>query len=144
MKAPTATRSRSARPTATLFAQVMTLVLFSLLAAQTINFWIIFNFPTPPPEIYRMTEITSVLKAGGEPVKMRNGRMIAATVQKYHTDYLGLTLIFPLYGIFRYLYLVHQKEGGGSPADMLLNDRPLLACVALWAAAVTFIIYGAR
>src|SRR5436190_1121046 len=66
------------------------------------------------------------------------------TVQKYHTDYLGLTLIFTLYGIFRYLYLVHQKEGGGSPADMLLNDRPLLACVALWAAAVTFIIYGAR
>ena len=66
------------------------------------------------------------------------------TVQKYHTDYLGLTVVFPLYGIFRYLYLVHQKEGGGSPADMLVNDRPLLACVALWAMAVTGIIYGAR
>jgi 4-hydroxybenzoate polyprenyltransferase len=64
------------------------------------------------------------------------------TVQKYHTDYLGLTVVFPLYGIFRYLYLVHQKAGGGSPADMLLNDRPLLACVALWAAAVAGIIYG--
>ena len=68
----------------------------------------------------------------------------AETVQKYHTDYLGLTLVFPLYGIFRYLYLVHQKEGGGSPADMLVNDRPLLACVAIWAMAVTLIIYGAR
>ncbi len=66
----------------------------------------------------------------------------AETVQKYHTDYLGLTLVFPLYGIFRYLYLVHRKEGGGSPADMLLNDRPLLACVALWAVAVAAIIYG--
>ena len=64
------------------------------------------------------------------------------TVQKYHTDYLGLTVVFPIYGIFRYLYLVHQKEGGGSPADMLLNDRPLLACVALWAASVAGIIYG--
>jgi 4-hydroxybenzoate polyprenyltransferase len=64
------------------------------------------------------------------------------TVQKYHTDYLGLTVVFPLYGIFRYLYLVHQKEGGGSPADMLLNDRPLLVCVALWAASVAAIIYG--
>jgi len=64
------------------------------------------------------------------------------TVQKFHTDYLGLTLLFPLYGIFRYLYLVHQKEGGGSPSDMLLNDRPLLACVALWAIAVAAIIYG--
>jgi len=65
------------------------------------------------------------------------------TVQKFQTDYLGLTLPFPLYGIFRYLYLVHQKEGGGSPSDMLLNDRPLLACVALWAVAVAAIIYGA-
>jgi 4-hydroxybenzoate polyprenyltransferase len=64
------------------------------------------------------------------------------TIQKFHTEYLGLTLVFPLYGIFRYLYLIHQKEGGGSPADMLLNDRPLLACVALWALAVASIIYG--
>jgi hypothetical protein len=36
------------------------------------------------------------------------------------------------------------KEAGGSPADTLLNDRPLLACVALWAMTVTFIIYWAR
>ena len=54
-------------------------------------------------------------------------------VEKFHTNLLGLTLPFPLYGIFRYLYLVHQKEGGGSPAEMLLTDRPLLVCVALWA-----------
>jgi hypothetical protein len=47
-----------------------------------------------------------------------------------------------LYGIFRYLYLVHKKEGGGSPAEMLLTDRPLLVCVALWAVAVAIIIYG--
>jgi 4-hydroxybenzoate polyprenyltransferase len=64
------------------------------------------------------------------------------TVEKFHTTHLGLTLPFLLYGIFRYLYLVHQKEGGGSPAEMLLNDRPLLVCVALWALAVALIIYG--
>ena len=64
------------------------------------------------------------------------------TVDKFGTDLLGLTLPFPLYGIFRYLYLVHQKEGGGSPADMLLNDRPLLICVGFWAAVVAVIIYS--
>jgi 4-hydroxybenzoate polyprenyltransferase len=63
-------------------------------------------------------------------------------IQKFGTDKLGVTLPFPLYGIFRYLYLVHQKDGGGSPSDMLLNDRPLLACVALWVVAVVLIIYG--
>ena len=64
------------------------------------------------------------------------------TVQKFGTDKLGLTLPFPLYGIFRYLYLVHQKEGGGSPSDLLLNDRPLLACVALWGLTVVLVLYG--
>jgi 4-hydroxybenzoate polyprenyltransferase len=63
------------------------------------------------------------------------------TVQKFGTQWLGLTIPFPLYGIFRYLYLVHQRDGGGSPADLLLTDRPLLACVALWAVAVAVIIY---
>ena len=64
------------------------------------------------------------------------------TVSKFGTDLLGLTLPLPIYGIFRYLYLVHQKEGGGSPAEMLLTDRPLLICSALWAVAVAIIIYG--
>jgi 4-hydroxybenzoate polyprenyltransferase len=64
------------------------------------------------------------------------------TVQNFNTEYLALTIPFPLYGIFRYLYLVHQKEGGGSPAEMLLTDRPLLLCVALWAVAVVLIVYG--
>jgi 4-hydroxybenzoate polyprenyltransferase len=63
------------------------------------------------------------------------------TQQKFGTAWLGLTIPFPLYGIFRYLYLVHRREGGGSPADLLLTDRPLLACVALWALAVALIIY---
>ena len=66
------------------------------------------------------------------------------TVAKFGTDQLGLTLPFPLYGIFRYLYLVHQREGGGNPSEMLLTDRPLLVCVALWALTVVLIIYGPR
>jgi 4-hydroxybenzoate polyprenyltransferase len=64
------------------------------------------------------------------------------TIEKFGTDKLSWTLPFLLYGIFRYLYLVHQREGGGSPSAMLLNDRPLLLCVALWAIAVAIIIYG--
>jgi len=49
-----------------------------------------------------------------------------------------------LYGIFRYLYLVHRKEQGGSPTDVLLTDRPLLVAVALWAATVVLILYTAK
>ena len=39
------------------------------------------------------------------------------------------------------LYLVHRKAGGGSPSDMLLSDRPLLACVLLWGITSVLIIY---
>jgi 4-hydroxybenzoate polyprenyltransferase len=63
------------------------------------------------------------------------------TAERLHTDRLGLTIPFVLYGIFRYLYLVHQKRGGGSPSALLLTDRPLLACVALWVVSVVMILY---
>ena len=64
------------------------------------------------------------------------------TAARLGTAKLGLTIPFVLYGIFRYLYLVHQKRGGGSPAAMLLTDKPLLACVALWAATVIALLYS--
>jgi 4-hydroxybenzoate polyprenyltransferase len=69
--------------------------------------------------------------------------MAPATVEKYQTERLALTIPFVLYGILRYLYLVHRREGGGSPTDVLLTDRPLLVAVALWAVAVVVIVYSA-
>lgn len=69
--------------------------------------------------------------------------MAPDTVEKYRTDRLAWTIPFVLYGIFRYLYLVHQKELGGSPTDILLTDRPLLVNVALWALAIVLIVYTA-
>ena len=64
------------------------------------------------------------------------------TIERFGTDRLLWTVPFPLYGIFRYLYLMHQREGGGSPADTLYEDRPILICVALWGAAIVVILYG--
>jgi hypothetical protein len=48
-----------------------------------------------------------------------------------------------IYGVFRYLYLVHQREQGGSPTEILITDRPLLLTVALWALAIVAIVYMA-
>jgi 4-hydroxybenzoate polyprenyltransferase len=59
----------------------------------------------------------------------------------FGTEWMVLTTPFPIYGLFRYLYLVHRKAGGGSPSDMLLEDRPLLACVLLWGLTSVAIIY---
>jgi 4-hydroxybenzoate polyprenyltransferase len=63
------------------------------------------------------------------------------TVQKFGTEQLIFTVPFILYGIFRYLYLVHQRAGGGNPSELLVTDRPLLICGALWVVAVIVIVY---
>jgi 4-hydroxybenzoate polyprenyltransferase len=60
---------------------------------------------------------------------------------KLGTKHMDLTIPFVLYGVFRYLYLIHQKEGGGSPTRMLLTDKPILANVILWLLAVVLIVY---
>jgi len=61
--------------------------------------------------------------------------------EKLGTDKLYLTIPFVLYGIFRYLYLVHQREEGGNPTQLLLSDRPLLIDVLLWIVAASLLLY---
>lgn len=61
--------------------------------------------------------------------------------ERFGTPWLDLTIPFPIYGIFRYLYLIHRRDGGGNPADLLLSDYPLLACVVSWILVVVLIIY---
>jgi 4-hydroxybenzoate polyprenyltransferase len=51
-----------------------------------------------------------------------------------------LTIPFVLYGIFRYLYLVHLKNEGGSPEEILLGDRPFLINIILWIVSVLVIL----
>lgn len=64
------------------------------------------------------------------------------TVMKFGTKNLIYTVPFVLYGIFRYLYLVHKREEGGDPTKTILTDIPLLINVALWIGAASWIIYG--
>ncbi len=60
-------------------------------------------------------------------------------LQKNHL--MMLTIPFVLYGIFRYLYLVYQKDEGSSPEEVLLKDKPLLICVVLWAVTAATLLY---
>lgn len=51
-----------------------------------------------------------------------------------------LTIPFVLYGIFRYLYLVHTRNEGGSPEDVLLKDVPLIIDIVLWLATAAVVL----
>ena len=63
----------------------------------------------------------------------------AENLPKNHA--MMLTIPFVLYGLFRYLYLVHARGEGGSPEDVLLRDRPTAICVALWVVSTVAILY---
>ena len=56
------------------------------------------------------------------------------------TQAMMLTIPFVLFGIFRYLLLVHQHDLGEEPERVLLSDRAILACVALWIAASAVVL----
>ena len=61
--------------------------------------------------------------------------------EKLGTDYLFLTIPFVVYGIFRYLYLIHKKDKGGSPTRVLITDLPILVTVLLWILTSILILY---
>jgi 4-hydroxybenzoate polyprenyltransferase len=61
--------------------------------------------------------------------------------QKLGTRWLGLTIPFVLFGIFRYLFLVHRRGAGENPTALVLSDGPLLATVLLWGGAALLALY---
>ena len=63
------------------------------------------------------------------------------TMQKFGHHTLVYTLPFVIFGVFRYLYLVHQKREGGNPTRMFLTDAALLVNTGLWLAVSALIVY---
>ncbi len=63
------------------------------------------------------------------------------TIQVVGTPNLVYTVPLVIYGIFRYLYLMHEKKLGGNPDQLLIGDTPLLVTVALYTLAVGLLLY---
>lgn len=51
------------------------------------------------------------------------------------------TVPFVMYGLFRYLYLIHIEGEGSAPDEVLLKDRPLQITIVLWAASFIVLLY---
>jgi len=67
--------------------------------------------------------------------------MSEETIEKFGSKNLVFTVPFVLYGIFRYLYLIHQKGAGGNPESILVTDKPLMIAILLWVIAIGIILY---
>jgi len=62
-------------------------------------------------------------------------------MQKLGTGNLFVTIPFVVYGVFRYLYLIHKEEKGGSPTRVLISDTPILVDVILWLITAIIVLY---
>jgi 4-hydroxybenzoate polyprenyltransferase len=72
---------------------------------------------------------------------------VACTIAAYsvytftaHSAAMMATIPFVLFGLFRYLLLVHRDDLGEEPENVLLTDRPLIAAVILWAVTAAAIL----
>ena len=54
-----------------------------------------------------------------------------------------LTIPFVIFGLFRYLFVAHAQNAGGSPEEVFLRDRPIMWTILLWIVS-TAIILGLR
>jgi 4-hydroxybenzoate polyprenyltransferase len=62
------------------------------------------------------------------------------TVARHHTERLIVTLPFVVYGMFRYLYLLHRQKGGHDTARDLMTDPHLIFVGVAWAATTLFVL----
>ncbi len=65
----------------------------------------------------------------------------ARTMAEFGTNHLMYTIPFVTFGIFRYLYLIHQKGEGGDPDRIIISDRPFFINMLLWMAVVALAVY---
>ena len=63
------------------------------------------------------------------------------TVARVGSRGMMLTIPFVVYGIFRYLFLIHKRRVGGDPVQILFGDRPTLVNLVLWILTVGLVIY---
>lgn len=65
---------------------------------------------------------------------------LSSTAVAVGPNELGWSTVFVLYGLFRYLYLIHLRKQG-SPTETILADKPVLVDVALWLAYCGWLVY---
>jgi len=65
------------------------------------------------------------------------------TIKQHHTENMIYTVPFVIFGIFRYMYLIYIKGGGGDPTLEILTDKILQANIFIWICSILIITRSA-
>src|SRR5690606_119769 len=63
------------------------------------------------------------------------------TVARVGSQWMLVTIPFVVYGVFRYLFLIYQRNAGGDPVKILFRDRPTVLNLLLWLIAASLVVY---
>lgn len=69
---------------------------------------------------------------------------VSPTTVSHFGENLVFTVPFVVFGIFRYLFLVHQRSEGGNPTKLLMKDKQMLFNILAWFGVSVWIVYGGR
>jgi 4-hydroxybenzoate polyprenyltransferase len=64
------------------------------------------------------------------------------TIDIFHTEKLIYTTVFVIYGVFRYLYLIHRSSAVENPTNAVTSDLPIIVTGLLWIGSCIALIYG--
>ncbi len=83
----------------------------------------------------------STIVASGAVISYALYTVSERTRETFNTEYLIFTTPFVVFGIFRYLYLVHKKNLGENPTAVVTTDMPMIINLFLWLLSAILIIY---
>ena len=63
------------------------------------------------------------------------------TVARVGSQWMLITIPFVVYGVFRYLFLIYQRDAGGDPVKILFRDRPTVLNLLFWLIAASLVVY---
>ena len=92
---------------------------------------------------YRVEVIDQIvtITAAGTVIAYALYTVAPRTVEIFGTDKLIYTTIFVMYGIFRYMHLMHTTESVENPSAVVTTDYPIIINVVLWITACVLLIY---
>jgi 4-hydroxybenzoate polyprenyltransferase len=93
--------------------------------------------------LYRTDFIDQLLTivAAGTVISYALYTVSARTIEVFGTEKLIYTTVFVLYGVFRYLYLIHTSPTIESPTTAVTSDMPIVITGLLWIASCIILIY---
>ena len=93
--------------------------------------------------LYRVEFLDQMLtiSAAGAVIAYALYTVAPRTLAMVVTENLIYTTIFVIYGVFRYLYLIHSGKHGENPTNALTSDVPIIVNGVLWVLACVYLIY---